>query len=480
MHLQVLKQKIPLFSIRSRIIFTFTIITVLLVGLFSRLAYLTAREIYLEQLSEELELLLQVVTDRLEMRYLDLLTGGQADTKAEQFYRRFLKQQTALLHVNALFLFNLKGELLVQVNDQTTVTPRPALLIYHRELEELPVGTALTSLPFKGKDGAWYLWSFQRLSENHYLGAREGLQRLARIDAMSHLFWGIGITGVLLTLLAGWLVARSLSRPVEKLVDFSTQLGKGEFSAKTPQGISRELQILANAMDRMRHDLANYHRERENMLAQIAHEIRNPLGSIELLSGLLEEDLRQNHMSTEYARKIREEISGLKSLITAYLNYSRPPQANPEWLDVNEMVNQVAEFFHPQFQKRKIHFQVKHQIAAEIRFDPGHLQQVLSNLLHNSLAACKTGGEITVTIHQNNNALRIEVMDNGTGISGEIRDRIFEPFFSTRTDGSGLGLPICRKLCQENEARIFLADGTPGQCTFVVETEYFRIKGKNS
>ncbi len=476
MHLQALKQKIPPLSIRSRIILTFTVITVLLVGLFSRLAYLTVREIYLDQLSEELQLLLRVVADHLETRYLDLLPAGLSGNEAERFYRRYLQEQTARLKLSDLFLFDRKGTLLVPVSEPSGATPLSALLIYRQELNRLPVGTSLTSLPFKGKDGAWYLWGFLRLSENHYLGAREGLQRLIRIDALARLFWGIGSAGVLLTILAGWLVARSLSRPVEKLVAFSARLGKGDFSAETPQGLSRELQTLADALDRMRRDLENYHRERENMLAQIAHEIRNPLGGMELLTGLLEEDLRRHQLSTDYAQKIREEIGGLKNLITAYLNYSRPLQANPQWVDLEKALAQVAELFRPQFREHQIRFRLENRTKVEIHFDPAHLQQILTNLLHNSLEACSPGGEISLTVQIRNSVLRIVVRDNGKGIPEEVREKIFEPFFSTRPQGTGLGLAICRKLCQENQAGILLANGEPGNCTFVIETKQFRKK----
>ncbi len=478
--MKVRRLNIPPLSFRSRIIATFAVLTVLLVGAFSRLAYLTAREIYLNQLSNELKLLLRAVADQLDTRYLDFLTPARTESEAEQLYRRYLRNKARLFSLNDLFLFNRQGELLVQVSQQSGDLPQPALLIYRQELAALPVGVSLTSLPFKGKDGEWYFWGFLRLSQNHYLGAREGLQRLERIDRLARFFWGIGMAGVLLTILAGWLLARSLSRPVEALVDFSARLGKGDFSAIPPRGLNRELQILADALDRMRRDLANYHRERENMLAQIAHEIRNPLGGIELLTGLLEEDLRRHRLDTEYARKIREEIAGLKDLITAYLHYSRPLQAHPEWLDVTTALRQVIVTVHPQLKERGIRYRLENQVAADIFFDPGHLQQILTNLLHNSLEACSAGDEILLRVRHNKRKLRIEIRDTGCGIAEDIQEKIFQPFFSGRATGTGLGLAICRKLCQENRASIFLADGTPGHCTFVIESEHFRLKGPSA
>jgi len=144
--------------------------------------------------------------------------------------------------------------------------------------------------------------------------------------------------GIALTIILGFLVAASITKQIDRLTKFSADIGNGDFNSPLPEKINGELKILSDAMDKMRTDILNNHKEKEEMLAQIAHEIRNPLGSIELMANLTKEDILADNNNPEYLNKILLEISDLKSLITAYLNYSRPYLAKPEKVDLNHLV----------------------------------------------------------------------------------------------------------------------------------------------
>jgi two-component system, OmpR family, sensor histidine kinase BaeS len=88
----------------------------------------------------------------------------------------------------------------------------------------------------------------------------------------------IGLGGVILTILAGWFMANAIVKPLNKLIKFSTEIGKGNFNVDSPAAMHGEIKMLSEAMDKMKNELLLNHKERENLLAQIAHEIRNPLG----------------------------------------------------------------------------------------------------------------------------------------------------------------------------------------------------------
>ena len=205
------------------------------------------------------------------------------------------------------------------------------------------------------------------------------------------------------------------------------------------------------------------------MLAQIAHEIRNPLGGIELLAGLVKEDLLKQGGQTEYIDRILSEISGLKSLISAYLNYSRPAPAKPEWVTISRVAEGTVSLFRDQIRKKQVEVSID---TGEVRvwFDPHHLRQILTNLLANSLQAVDSGGTIRITTSRTRHAVQLLVSDSGVGIPAKNLEKIFEPFFTTHANGTGLGLAISKKLCQENNAAIRV-ESSPGRgCTVIIET----------
>lgn len=455
-------------TIKTKIIITFSLLTAILVIITSRVGYISVREIYLDQLSDQTSLLTRLIAGEINPKYLPFLDVGAEDNLALSLYQKTIHTKAQEMSLPNIFIFNGQFKILAQSADEPGAgSSDPRLLLNRSEIQALGIGESTASLPFKGADGAWYLWGFYRLDETHWLGIRENAARLERVEALSNVFWLIGISGVLVTIFFGWLLARTIARPVDRLVSFSSRLGKGNFGAPLPEGVKGELAILAEALDKMRQDLARHHKEKETMLAQIAHEIRNPLGGIELLAGLVKEDLAKSGISAEYINKILEEIAGLKALITAYLNYSRPLPATPETVSVGEVVQEIEEMVYPDLQRKKISLTWSGDNPA-IRFDRQHLRQILLNLISNSIEAAGQGGTIVVEARRNEKQAIISITDDGTGIANDKLDSVFEPFFTTRGNGTGLGLAVCKKLCEENGAKIRVKNNKEKGCTFII------------
>lgn len=459
-----LSVKLKPLSFRSRIILLFGLITVLLVATLTRMSYRFLKEMYLEQLSENVSALTNALGSELELKYLNLLGPGHTLTMASEFYQGVLQNFSENSQVNSAFLFDKEFRILAGSQAPNLLGfPDPALVINRMEIQNLKVGETVTTLPFKAQDGEWYLWAFYRLDGEHYLGVRESAGRLSKIDQFTRTFWLIGLAGLILVLAASFFLAHTVARPVEKLIGFSRALGEGRFDAQLPEGIKGELSTLAHSLDRMRRDIARAQIEKEHMLAQIAHEIRNPLGGMELLVGLLREDLRAAGKDTEYPDKVLQEIVRLKALITAYLSFSRPPRAKPKWVSVSEVLNALKFRFQESLNHKQIKF-FADGTPLRIWFDPGHLEQILGNLIANSLEAIPERGEINISSTVENGDWCIVVSDNGPGIPEEIQERIFDPFFTTHPEGTGLGLAICKRLCEENQARL-VWESQPGKGT---------------
>jgi len=461
-------KKFRLNSLRSQIIITFGVLTSLLIIILSQISYHFVKNIYLQQLTDHVSLIGAAIGESLPDRYLQYLSSADNSSLAQAYFRDQLKEYARKFSLPEAFVFNRKLEILADSRNTTLLPyPEPQLLIYKIDIQSMQPRQTKASMPFQGKDGNWYMWGFYRINEEQWLGIREDARRLAKIDQFSRLFWIIGAGGIVLTILAGGLLSHAITRPIDKLVRFSKQLGEGDFQVPIPKDIRGELSILVNALDQMRRNLARTQQEKEQMLAQIAHEIRNPLGGIELLTGLVKEDLEKNNADTQYIHKVQEEIAKLKLLITAYLNYSRPPEPKPQWVKIAGVISDIHQSLVHQLNEKKIRLQIENQVS-EIWFDPDHLRQILFNLISNSIQATDPEGNITVKIDKNERSWFIEVSDNGAGIPAEIHDKIFEPFFTTRSDGIGLGLSICQKLCRENGAEIRLASRADRGCMFII------------
>ena len=461
-------RKFQKLSIRSRILLIFTSIVFLISIFLSTFSYFTVRKIYLNQLEEQVNLLTRNLISNINIKFLDLIQPTEDKALAREYYRKELSEKVRRMGFEDAIIFNQNFRILVQSEDDVEENNfLPALLLNKMEINTLQTDESITSEPFRGKDEQWYLWGFYRINHKYYIGVREDAGRLGQVDRLVLFFFFISIGSLFLTLLMGWLLAAMISKPIENLVHFSKELGKGNFEATIPKNIHGELEILSKSLDKMRLNLNRHHQEKEEMLAQIAHELRNPLGGIELLAGLVKEDLQKAGKNMVYIEKITSEIHTLKTLINDYLNFSRPVQVQSEKINLSAILDQVKEILLDQFHKKKLEILYRFEEPC-IHFDPGHLRHILTNLIANSIEASPPASYIEVIQQKENNQFLLLIKDQGSGIHAENIDKIFDPFFSTKENGTGLGLAICKKLCHENRAEIWAENNSKNGCTIFI------------
>jgi signal transduction histidine kinase len=458
-------------SLKSRIISTFTLIMIFLVVFMAIISYRFVRNLYLEQISEQVRVITSLMARQIQPKYIKYLDLGMPVPLTRQYFHDLFSKNTEIGLKTDWMIFNHDFNIVIH-SDSTKLPgiPKPQLIINKNEILGLQINQVSSSMPFKGDDGLWYLWGFYRLEDNYWLALQESANRLKRVEDFAWFFWITGIIGIVLTMLIGYLLARAITRPIDRLVKFSSELGKGNFSYPVPNGKVEEINLLSSAMDKMRQDLVLNRQERENMLAQIAHEIRNPLGSIELLTSLIKEDISKGKANSTYLDTILKEVSALKALITSYLNYSRPQPAQSQWVSMNQLKKEIDHIIEHSLKEKDVAYRFSNKIE-KIWFDPNHLKQIIVNLLNNSLDAIPTGGEIFLQSQINGNNWEIEIRDTGNGIPKENLTKIFEPFFTTKSEGTGLGLAISRKLCYENQAHISVAENNSNGCTFTIIKE---------
>jgi signal transduction histidine kinase len=456
---------------RVRIILTFSAATIIILVIISMVSYNYTRSLYLNQLSEQVNVVSKMLSEQIDGKYLDVLSLGLPTKSAQNYFREiFNRNKNESLH-SEIFIFDKNFDIIV--HSDSNITPgtfEPGLLINLKEINALHAETGTVSIPFKGNDGKWYMWGFHRLNSSYWLAVRENAARLKKVEQLSTIYWAFGLGGTVLTIVLAWFMAGSITKPVNKLVYFSSEIGKGIFNASVPANIHGEINILAQAMERMKTGLAKNQKEKEDLLAQIAHEIRNPLGGIELLANLTKEDLQKEKKDTGYLDKILKELNHLKLLIASYLNYSRPIIANPGMVDLSKISKEIENIFDKQLRKKDAGL-VFICPAGKILFDEDHLRQILINLISNSLESICEKGVIKISTETINHRWVINIKDNGTGVPEENLDNIFNPFFTTKKEGTGLGLAISKKLCSENNAELIVKNNSDKGSTFSIIKE---------
>ena len=194
---------------------------------------------------------------------------------------------------------------------------------------------------------------------------------------------------------------------------------------------------------------------------EMAHEIRNPLNAMSMNLEMLEEDLssRASWGGAEiapYLTGIKGEIRRLKDLAENFLSYARPAQLNPDGRDLNRFLGEICVFLQPEAEARRITISRDlDPLLPSVEFDSAQLRQAVLNILSNAQQVVAEGGSIRVQTRVGSGGeIRISISDTGPGMTPEVLASIFQPFYSHREGGTGLGLPIARRAVEAHGGRI--------------------------
>jgi signal transduction histidine kinase len=273
------------------------------------------------------------------------------------------------------------------------------------------------------------------------------------------------------------LVSQRLLSPIQTLTEGVKAVAAGDLSRQVELRsrdelglLAREFNTMAASLGRQRDELRRAERLAAvgRISAQITHEIRNPLNAIGLNAELLAEELAERKAPAE-ARQlvdaISREVDRLNGVAEEYLTFARLPKPSLGRQDLNEVVGSLLDFLAPELRAAGVDV-VRELVpgALAVRGDEGQLRAVFLNLLRNSREAMPGGGRVTVRTRQDGEAVEAVVADTGGGIPPEVLTRIFEPFYSTKERGTGLGLAFALQVVKEHGGTI-RCDSAAGQGT---------------
>lgn len=211
----------------------------------------------------------------------------------------------------------------------------------------------------------------------------------------------------------------------------------------------------------------------------LAHEIRNPLNSLNLNMQLLEEELSgrvdappEVQSSGRLMSITRDEIHRLERLVTDFLQYARPRPLELAEIPAIELLERCREILKGEIRARSAQLRVEDRSGgARVRVDPGQMNQLLLNLVQNALAASEdqeAGGveEVRLAVSRDQGRVLFEVEDHGSGMPQEVQSQMFDLFYSTRKGGTGLGLPVVRRIAETHHADLTVVS-RPGEGTLI-------------
>lgn len=285
---------------------------------------------------------------------------------------------------------------------------------------------------------------------------------------------------IFLSALVAIILSFRVIRPMRNLVLATEQVAAGDLSQEIPVHSHDELGQLSQSFNTMIRSLRDIQKElvaSEKLVslgrlsAGVAHEIRNPLNAMKGAITYLQRRRADDPLVSEYTAIIAEEVDRLSQFVSDFLLYARQSGPKKSPTDINGLLQSVLTLLASAFQEKAISLELRlHQGLPEIAADPQQLQQVFLNLLINALDAMTMHGRLLVATdiaaRDHRQGLVITIADTGQGIAAESLPYIFDPFFSTKESGTGLGLPISLSIIENHDGHLQLTSA-PGQGTTV-------------
>jgi signal transduction histidine kinase len=285
--------------------------------------------------------------------------------------------------------------------------------------------------------------------------------------------------GPIIAISFGFIFIRALTTPLNALLRATRELRGGDLDHRI-EGLKDEFGEVASSFNQMaaslKEQMSKMQRAEQMVLlgelaAGLAHEIKNPLAGIKVSVEVLAEELSISEEDRAIVLKLSDEIRRIELLIKNLLNFARPPRPEFILVDINDILDITISFSlnHPTtiVSSASAVIDVSKDLDKNVpktMADPMQVRQIFLNLLLNAVQAMPNGGTLSVKTryHSDSDSIKITISDTGEGIDKEAIDNIFQPFFTTKAMGTGLGLPITRRLVEQHGGEIFV-ESIPGK-----------------
>jgi signal transduction histidine kinase len=289
-----------------------------------------------------------------------------------------------------------------------------------------------------------------------------------------------------------------IERPLEELMETIKRVRDGDLRARVDFAkrvddvgqLGRQFNEMIEQLDQNRAEIDELHKREMaraehlatlgELAAGLAHEIRNPLAGIAGVVDIMGKELPANSPSRAIIGDVHREVLHIQAILNDLLSYARPRPPAFHAADINTTVEQAVVLARQQVLTKPIQvfFEANPSLPL-VEHDPALIQQVLLNITLNGIQAIAGAGQVSLSLLQNHDNVAITVSDTGRGISPDALPRIFKPFFTTRSEGTGLGLSLANGIVQSHGGRIDVTSTVGKGTTFKVSLPITRANKPN-
>jgi signal transduction histidine kinase len=339
-----------------------------------------------------------------------------------------------------------------------------------------------TQIRQRGKDTILFL-TFPLFHKAHLLGfgriemsMNSAVALLDRIKLWSLIAaWSLFLIGLLFTTY----IARSVTKPIGELVQAAVRIGQGDLTQRLDESRKDEIGVLKIAFNRMADGILKLEEAQKRVEkleiasqlgARVAHEIKNPLNSIGLIIDHLKDRFTPSDKAgagkfLELSQNMKQEVERLDQIVDGFLRFAKPTSGSRQPTGLNDLVDETSAFITPEANHQGVQIHRHFDPAIpKIWADYQSVRQALLNLLINAVQAMPEGGELHLSTSMRDHGpllpvgggeeIVVSIRDTGCGIPAENLPKLFDPYFTTKASGFGLGLSIVERIAQEHGGRI--------------------------
>lgn len=463
-------------TILVKLLVALVVPTVALFTLFAFVAFEVSRRDLDHELGQRLEAIAASATTQIRGKYLTELVPGNEEDRG---YQNAVKKLEAVAEATGAHLFVFDE----QYNSRADTAPGVSIGTHYFRAEldraELvrvfELGRTASSVTFVSNDDKLYKTGYApvRASETEpqivlAIGAQAPASYFARLaDLRDRLFaWGTGLLAV--SVVAAFIATLLITRNVRRLVAAAERIGSGNLREPVHVTSDDELGVLGQTMERMRQQLAERDARTQQMLAGIAHEVRNPLAGMTLFVGLLRDEIPGGDERRNHVERIHRELGYLERVVNDFLEYARRPRPEIRDEPCDVLLAEVAQLTATD----DVDVEVQSCGDLIVHADRGQLRRALLNLAKNAVQAASAAGHrgrgaVRLSAESRSGEIALSVWNRGKEIPPEICERLFEPFYTTREKGTGLGLAFVREIAADHCGRVEVASAS-GETTFTL------------
>jgi signal transduction histidine kinase len=452
-------------TILVKLLLAFALPTVALFGVFAAVAHEVTRRDLDAELGSRLTAVAASAATQIRGKYLVELGPGD---ESDRGFQNVIAKLAAVAQATGARLYVFDRAFASRADTEPGVAIGTHYFQAELDRHELgrvfAAGAQVASVTFEGGDGRTYKAGYAPVYASDEPGAAIVLAIGAQAPAgyfdrladlrRSLLGWGAALVSVVLV--ATLFAAALVTRPVRSLAAAAHRIGDGDLAAPVAVRSRDEIGVL----------LAERERALQQMLAGIAHEVRNPLAGMQLFTGILRDELPAGDERQGHVDRIARELGYLERVVSEFLDYARRPRPELAAVDGRGLVDEVVQLVAAEAEAAGLQIEAAGD-GATVHADRGQLRRAVLNLARNAIQAATSapaavrgdGPHVRIAARAAGDQVVLAVWNRGQAIEPAARARLFEPFFTTREKGTGLGLAFVRDIAHDHGGRVEVDSG---------------------